>query len=153
VAVNSTNAYPGVGTRTVPLHKLVEYSFRECGKLAEEQTSQYVNAALQALQYILQDISNRGEVLFLWDQVLIGPRKNTRQYQLPNGTIDVRVFNWLATQNFIPNIALPSDNLTAPNAFDQTLNNVAQGTSLANWFGLDLGLGNDNRPTYVGING
>lgn len=142
----SANAYPLTAITKTPVLKLVEYAFRDCGLLAEQQTPQLLEAARQALQYLLQDLSNRGEILFLWRGLLLGTLQNKRELTLPKGTVDVRFISWISTRNFIASSALPP--IAAP-AFSGSLDTPVVGQSS---IGLDLGVGNANVPTYFGWN-
>ena len=142
----SANAFALTAITKTPVLKLIEYAFRDCGLLAEQQTPQYLEVARQALQYILQDLSNRGEILFLWRGILIAPLANKRVYELPAGTIDVRFLSWISTRNFVAQATLPS--VAAP-AFSGNLDTPVIGQ---NSIGLDLGENNASKPTYFGMN-
>ena len=48
-------AYSGTTQKTkINVAQFIEYAFRDAGKLAEDQTPEYINAAKQALFYIRQ---------------------------------------------------------------------------------------------------
>lgn len=144
-------AYSNTTNRTkISVAQLIEYAFREAGKTAEEQTPEYVEAARQALYYILQNSSNRGVNLWLLENQLYGTVTNQQTIQLPESTIDIREANWVYT--IIPGItaALPASNATAQNAFAQDLDLVATSTQANNWIGA--GYTGGQRVFYVGWN-
>jgi len=144
-------AYSGTTNQTkITVGQLIEFAFREAGKTAEEQTPEYIDAAKQALYYILQDSSNRGVNLWLLENQLYGTVTNQQTITLPESTIDIREANWVYTQ--IPGItdALPLSNATAANAFAQNLDLVATASNPDNWIGANYAGG--QRVFYVGWN-
>lgn len=129
-------AYSNTTNETkITVRQLIEYAFRSSGKTAEEQTPEYVEAAKQALYYILMNLSNRGVNLWMLENKLIGLIEDQKIVTLPESTIDIREANW--SYNIAPSIAeaLPIDNPDAPALFDQTLNNHATSTISKNYFG------------------
>lgn len=144
-------AYSGTTNQTkISVAQLIEYAFREAGKTAEEQTPEYIDAAKQALYYILQNSSNRGVNLWLLENQLYGTVTDQQTITLPESTIDVREANWVYT--VIPGItaALPTSNTTAQNAFAQNLDLVATASTPNNWIGA--GYTGGQRVFYVGWN-
>jgi hypothetical protein len=119
----------------VNVGQLIEYAFRASGKTAEEQTPEYINAAKQALFYILQNLSNRGVNLWMLKSILLGTITNQTVLTLPPGTIDVREANWryIVTPQIAE--ALPVSNPDASALFTESLDNYATSTVLNNWFG------------------
>ena len=144
-------AYSGTTNQTkVNVGQLIEYSFRECGKTAEEQTSQYVEAAKLALFYILQNLSNRGVNLWMLENKLIGTVKDQTIITLPEGTVDVREANWRYIVTPDISAALPASNSNASNLFDSDLSTYATSQVGANWFGA--GFTDGERIYQVGFN-
>ena len=144
-------AYSGTTNQTkISVAQLIEYAFREAGKTAEEQTPEYIDAAKQALYYILQNSSNRGVNLWLLENQLYGTVTDQQTITLPESTIDIREANWVYT--VIPGItaALPVSNTTAPNAFAQNLDLIATASAPNNWIGA--GYTGGQRVFYVGWN-
>ena len=149
----SANTYsPATGIATIKIADYIEYAFRDCGIVAELQTPQYVNAAKQAFYYLLQNLSNSGELLFNWRYILIGGRANTRQYTLPAGTIDIKEINYRYAITPMPAAFLPQDNPLTPNAFSKNLSGVPfTATATENWVGA-MYSATGFRPLHVGIN-
>jgi hypothetical protein len=144
-------AYSGTTNQTkINVGQLIEYAYREAGKTAEETTPEYVNAGKQALFYILQNLSNRGVNLWMLENKLIGTVANQTIITLPEGTVDVREANWryIVTPEIAE--ALPTDNISSPNAFDQNLDFYATSTVSKNWFGAQYQ--NAQRMFQVGFN-
>lgn len=79
---------------TITVDQLISFAYKEAGKLSEELTPEYINAARQALWYILINLSNRGVNLWLLEYVVFGSEAQTRQYTLPRGTVDIREINY-----------------------------------------------------------
>ena len=135
---------------TVDVDQMISYAFRGAGKQAEEITPEYVQAAKQALFYILQNSSNRGVNLWLLENIVLGAQSNQQILSMPQGTIDVREANWVYVQTPQISGALPTDNSTAPTVFDGNLSGFGTTTVSENWFGAAYGT-----PTsiyYVGFN-
>lgn len=148
-------AYSGTTNQTkITVDQLISYAFRDAGKTAEEITPEYVDAARQALYYILMNLSNRGVNLWLLENFVIGAQTNEQFITLPPGTIDVREANWVYIVNPGIGAVLPEDNPDAPILFDQSsnsdLNFHATSTLSENWFGA--GYAQDTRIFYVGFN-
>lgn len=131
-------AYSGTTNQTkITVAQLIEYAFREAGKTAEEQTPEYINAAKQALFYILQNLSNRGVNLWMLENKLIGTTQNQTVIEMPPGTVDVREANWRYVVTPEVNLALPADNIDSPALFDGNLSTHAMSTVDKNWFGAE----------------
>ena len=145
-------AYSGTTNQTtVNVDQLISYAFRDAGKQSEEITPEYVNAAKQALFYILMNMSNRGVNLWMLENYLCGALTAQQQLSMPQGTIDVRESNWVYIINSAASGYLPSDNSTSPSAFAQNLDLVATSTVGENWLGLQY---QTSQPVfYVGFNG
>jgi hypothetical protein len=129
-------AYSNTTNQTqITVGQLIEYAFRAAGKTAEEQTPEYINAAKQALYYILMNLSNRGVNLWMLKNLILGAVTDQTVLELPAETIDVREANWryLVTPQIAE--ALPLDNHDAPALFTGNLNNHATSTTGENWFG------------------
>lgn len=145
-------AYSGTTNQTkVTVAQLISYAFRESGKVAEEQTPELVDAAKQALFYILQNLSNRGVNLWLLENYLIGPLATTQRMALPPGTIDVREANWVYVTNTTASEYLPVSNPDSPSVFDMNLDLVSTSTIGDNWFGVEYQQAQS--VYYVGFNG
>lgn len=145
-------AYSGTTNQTkINVDQLISYAFRDAGKTAEEMTPEYVNAARQALFYILQNMSNRGVNLWLLENYLLGPLANQQWVSLPDGTIDVREANWVYVTNYAASGYLPTSNVNAPVAFDGNLDgHVTTSASPNNYLGVSYG--SAQRVFYVGFN-
>lgn len=132
-------AYSGTINQTkVNVAQLIEYAFREAGKTAEEQTPEYINAARQALFYILQSLSNKGIDLWMIKAVLLGAQQAQTVLPLPAGTVKILEANWRYLQTPQISEALPTDNPDAYNLFNNTdLSLYATTTALKNYFGWD----------------
>lgn len=138
------------GQTKINVDQLISYAYREAGKMAEEITPEYIEAAKQALFYNLQNLSNLGVNLWLLDNQLYGTVADQQKLPLPATTIDVREANWVYVQNLQISEALPVDNIESPNVFDQNLNTYGTTTTGENWFGAYF---NPAEPVYyVGIN-
>ena len=124
-----------VNETQITVGQLIEYAFRAAGKTAEEQTPEYVQAAKQALYYILMNLSNRGVNLWMLKNIILGTVADQTILQLPAETIAVREANWRYIVTPQISEALPIDNYDAPALFDNSLNNHATSTVSENWFG------------------
>lgn len=88
-------AYSGTINKTkITVAQLVEYAFREAGKTAEEQTPEYINAAKQALFYILQALTNKGVDLWSVKTYLLGALEAQTVLDMPEGTVEILAANW-----------------------------------------------------------
>jgi hypothetical protein len=144
-------AYSGTTNQTkINVGQLIEYAFREAGKAAEEQTPEYINAAKQALFYILMNLSNRGVNLWMLENRLFGTVTDQTVITLPPGTIDVRESNWRYIITPSVSEALPVSNPDSGNLFDQDLNTYATSTLGENFFGA--GYTGGQRIYQVGFN-
>jgi hypothetical protein len=135
----------------ITVGQLIEYAFRAAGKTAEEQTPEYIQAAKQALYYILQDLPNKGVNLWMLKEVLIGTVNGQKVVDLPASTIGIRIANW--SYNITPEIwnALPAANTDAAIVFDGDLDGYATSLSGANnWFGAEYD--SQQRIVNVGFN-
>jgi len=124
-----------VGKTQVNVAQMIEYAFREAGKTAEEQTPEYINAAKQALFYILQSLSNRGVDLWAVNTIMVGALQAQTVIDMPAGTVEVLEANWRYIQTPQASGYLPTDNVTSPAAFDYSLATHATSTVGENWFG------------------
>lgn len=130
-------AYSGTTNQTkINVDQLISYAYRDAGKTAEEMTPEYVEAAKQALFYILMNLSNRGVNLWLLENYLLGPLNTQQSVPLPPGTIDVREANWVYVINSEASDYLPTDNPDSPAVFSQSLDFVSESTSSKNYFGI-----------------
>ena len=135
----------------INVDQLISYAFRDAGKTAEEMTPEYVDAARQALFYLLQNLSNRGVNLWLLENYLCGALNAQQQLVMPEGTIDVREANWVYVINSEVAEFLPISNPDSLVVFDQNLDLVSTSIIGDNWFGLEY---QDAQPVfYVGFNG
>ena len=144
-------SYSGTTNQTaVNVDQLIAYSFRDCGKQAEEMTPELVNTAKQALFYILQNSVNRGPNLWLLQNVVLGAQSNQQTLSLPTNTIDVLEANWVYIQTPQISSALPTDNSTSATVFDGNLNGFGTSTTGENYFGASYGQATS--VYYVGFN-
>jgi len=89
-------AYSGTYNRTkVNVDQLISYAFRDAGKTSEEMTPEYINAAKQALFYILQNSVNRGINIWLQKIVVLGAQTNQQILPMPPNCVDVLEANWI----------------------------------------------------------
>ena len=136
---------------TVNVDQLISYAYRDAGKQAEEITPEYVDAAKQALFYILMNMSNRGVNLWMLQNYLCGALTAQQQLTMPVGTIDVRESNWVYIGYSAASQYLPISNPSSPSVFGQNINLVSTSTVGNNWFGLQY---QASQPVfYVGFNG
>jgi hypothetical protein len=83
-------AYSGtVGTTLVSVQKLIDHGARRCGKLAEELTSEQVQASRTMLFYLLSNLINIGIQYWAINKKVIGLNANQYIYDLPVGGVDV----------------------------------------------------------------
>lgn len=144
-------AYSGTINETqITVGQLIEYAFRAAGKTAEEQTPEYINAAKQALYYILMNLSNRGVNLWMLKTLLVGALKDQTVVTLPQEVIDVREANWRYLVTPQISGALPISNANASLLFDGNLDGYATSTLGDNWFGAAYG--SAQRIFQVGFN-
>lgn len=139
------------GQTQINVDQLISYAYRDAGKIAEEMTPEYIDAAKQALFYNLMDLSNRGVNLWLLENQLYGAVTAQQQLYLPKTVIDVREANWVYIINSAASEYLPTDNPESPAAFDQNLDVTATSTLSENYLGLQY---QQAQPVfYVGFNG
>lgn len=94
MASNYDNTSNTTGQTTISVDQMISFAYKEAGKLSEELTPEYINAARQALWYILINLSNRGVNLWLLDYIVMGSEAQQRAYTLPVGTVDIREANY-----------------------------------------------------------
>ena len=144
-------AYSGTTNQTkINVDQLISYAFRDAGKTSEEMTPEYVEAARQALFYILMNLSNRGVNLWLLENYLMGALETQQSVSLPPGTIDVREANWVYIINSSASEYLPIDNIDSPAVFNQNLEIVSESLVGENYFGIAYQ--NAQSVYYVGFN-
>jgi len=144
-------AYSGTTNQTkINVDQLISYAYRDAGKTAEEMTPEYVEAAKQALFYILMNLSNRGVNLWLLENYLIAPLATQQSLTLPPGTIDVREANWVYVINSQAIEYLPVTNIDSPAVFDQNLDLVSTSEIGKPYFGIQYE--NAQSVFYVGFN-
>lgn len=148
-------AYSGTYNQTkVNVDQLISYAFRDAGKTSEEMTPEYINAAKQALFYILQTSVNRGINIWLQKIVVLGAQTNQQILPMPSNCVDVLEANWIYIINPEIATALPVSSSSAYALFDQDsnadLNQFATSTLLDNYFGAEYQ--QQTRLFYVGFN-
>ncbi len=148
-------AYSGTYNQTkVNVDQLISYAYRDAGKTSEEMTPEYVQAAKQALFYILQNSVNRGINIWLQEVVVLGAQTNQQVLPMPTNCVDVLEANWIYIVNPTFSSTLPTDNATVPIMFDQTnnadLNEHGTSTLSKNYFGAAYSQA--TRLYYVGFN-
>ena len=148
-------AYSGTynGTK-VNVDSLISYAFRDAGKTSEEMTPEYIEAAKQALFYILQNSVNRGINIWLQKIIVLGAQTNQQVLPMPSNTVDVLEANWIYVVNPSFSQTLPVDNPDVYSLFDQSgnadLNLHATTTLSENYFGAAYSQA--TRLYYVGFN-
>lgn len=148
-------AYSGTynGTK-VSVDSLISYAFRDAGKTSEEMTPEYIEAAKQALFYILQNSVNRGINIWLQKIIVLGAQTNQQVLPMPSNTVDVLEANWIYVVNPSFSQTLPVDNPDVYSLFDQSgnadLNLHATTTLSENYFGAAYSQA--TRLYYVGFN-
>jgi hypothetical protein len=148
-------AYSGTYNQTkVNVDQLISYAFRDAGKTSEEMTPEYVQAAKQALFYILQNSVNRGINIWLQKIVVLGAQTNQQILPMPSNCVNVLEANWVYITNPEITAALPTSSVSAPVLFDQdgnsNLDQFATSTILDNYFGASYSQA--TRLFYVGFN-
>jgi hypothetical protein len=148
-------AYSGTYNQTkVNVDQLISYAYRDAGKQTEEMTPEYVQAAKQALFYILQNSVNRGINIWLQEVVVMGAQTNQQVLPMPTNCVDVLEANWIYIVNPTFSSTLPVDNTTVPIMFDQSgnadLNEHGTTTLVKNYFGAAYSQA--TRLYYVGFN-
>ena len=94
MASNYSNTSNTTAQTTITVDQMISHAYMEAGKLAEETTPEYVQAARRALWYILINLANKGVNLWLLEYYMMGSEAQTRQYTMPTGTVDVHVANY-----------------------------------------------------------
>lgn len=94
MASDYSNTSNTTAQTTITVDQMISHAYMEAGKLAEEATPEYVQAARRALWYILINLANKGVNLWLLEYYMIGSEAQTRQYTMPKGTVDVQVANY-----------------------------------------------------------
>ena len=138
----------------VNVDQLISYAFRDAGKTSEEMTPEYVQAAKQALFYILQTSVNRGINIWLQKIEVFGAQTNQQILKMPSNCVDVLEANWIYIVNPEIATALPVSSPSAYVLFDQDsnadLDQFATSTLLDNYFGAEYQ--QQTRLFYVGFN-
>ena len=148
-------AYSGTYNQTkINVDQLISYAYRDAGEIAEEITPEYIQAAKQALFYILQNSVNRGINIWLQKIEVLGAQTNQQFLTMPSNCVDVLEANWVYIVNPSISSALPVDNANAATLFDQSGNAnllfYATSTLSENYFGAAYSQG--TRLFYVGFN-
>jgi hypothetical protein len=148
-------AYSGTYNQTkINVDQLISYAYRDAGKTSEEITPEYINAAKQALFYVLQNSVNRGVNIWLQKIVVLGAQTNQQILTMPANCVDVLEANWIYIINPTYSNVLPASNVDAPMLFDQTTNanldEHATTTLIANYFGAEYDT--QTRLYYIGFN-
>ena len=140
-------AYSGtVGTTVVNVQKLIDHGARRCGKLAEELTSEQVEASKTSLFYLLSNLINIGIQYWAIDKIVIGLKADQYIYKLPLGSNDV--LNALYRRMNRPSGDYASSaGGTVSNAFDSNVDTICTQTSPNGNLSVDYGVDN---PVYVG---
>jgi len=132
MASNYDNTSNTTAMTSITVDQLISFAYKEAGKLSEELTPEYINAARQALWYILINLSNRGVNLWLLEYVVFGSEAQTRQYTMPRGTVDVREANYrLMTRPSATSDT--ADGLFGATNLDLSYTVAAGGTAQANY--------------------
>lgn len=142
------------GQTKINVDQLISYAFRDSGKTAEEITPEYVQAAKQALFYILQNSTNRGINIWLQKFVYMGSQIDQQYLSMPAQYNDILEAAWVYSTTPQITSALPVASTTAAALFDQSdnasLDLYATSTLVDNYFGATYSQG--QRIFYVGFN-
>jgi hypothetical protein len=143
-------AYSGTtGTTVVNVQDLIDHGARRCGKLAEELTSEQLQAARRSLFFFLSSLINIGINYWAINKEVIGLVPEQYVYELPLGAND-------ALNVLYRTMARPTPNATggyfassgvAYNAFDGDITTICTQTSPNG--NISINYGTDN-PIYAG---
>lgn len=144
-------AYSGtVGTTLVSVQKLIDHGARRCGKLAEELTSEQVQASRTMLFYLLSNLINIGIQYWAIGKKVIGLNANQYIYDLPVGGVDVLQALYRRMSRPTPNSTggyTSSAGGVVAFAFDNNIDTVCTQTSPDGSITVNYGNGN---PVYIG---
>lgn len=144
-------AYSGtVGTTVVSVQKLIDHGARRCGKLAEELTSEQVQASRTALYYALSNLINIGIQYWCINKKVYGLKANQYVYDLPVGGNDVLQALYRQMNRPTPNSTggySSSAGGTVGNAFDGQVDTVCTQVSTNGNIAIDYGT---NNSVYIG---
>jgi hypothetical protein len=144
-------AYSGtVGTTLVSVQKLIDHGARRCGKLAEELTSEQVQASRTMLFYLLSNLINIGIQYWAINKKVIGLNANQYIYDLPVGGVDVLQALYRRMNRPTPNSTggySSSAGGVVGNAFDNNIDTLCTQTSTNGNIAVNYGT---NNSVYIG---
>ena len=139
-------SYSGtVGQTVISVQKFIDQGARMSGKLAEELTSEQVQAAKQSLFFILSNLINQGINYWCISKQVYGMNADQFQYLLPVGGNDV--LNVLYRQMNRPEGSYFSSSGVTGLAFDNNVLTSNVQTSPNGNIGINYGT---NNPIYAG---
>jgi hypothetical protein len=135
-------AYSGtIGQTVINVQKLIDHGARRAGKLAEELTSEQVQAARESLYFWLSSLANLGIQYWAINKKVLGTDVDDNLYYLPVGTIDT--LNVLyRTSNRPSGTYASSAGGVAANAGDSDLDTYCQQTSTNGNISINFGASN-----------
>lgn len=144
-------SYSGtVGTTVVNVQNLIDHGARRCGKLAEELTSEQVEASRRSLFFLLSNLINIGIQYWAINKKVIGLNPNQYIYKLPIGANDALNILYRQMERPTPSDAggyIASTTYQLANAFDSNIDTYATQASPNGYMGVDYGVDNQ---IYIG---
>ena len=143
-------AYSGtVGQTVVTVQQFVDQGARQAGKLAEELTVEQVQAAKQALFFIMSNLINQGINYWAIEKKVYGLKPDQYEYLLPVGGNDVlnALYRWMNRPTPAAGGSYLSSSGNTGLAFDNNVLTSDAQTSPNGYIGINYG---SNNPIYAG---
>jgi len=134
-----------VGQTVITVQNLIDSGARRAGKLAEELTSEQIQASKQSLYYLLSNLVNRGIQYWCIQKVVLGLVPDKYIYDMPVGVNDILNSNYRTLTANTSGGYSSSGN--SANVFDGQYTNICQLSSNTGVIGINNGSGS---PVYVG---
>lgn len=139
-------SYSGtVGNTVVTVQQFIDQGARLSGKLAEELTSEQMQASKQALFFVLSNLINQGINYWCINKKVYGLKADQYEYLLPVGGNDV--LNVLYRTLNRPTGTYTASSGVAANAFDNNVNTSDAQVAPNGYIAVSYGA---NNPVYAG---
>lgn len=145
-------AYSGtIGQTVINVQKLIDHGARRAGKLAEELTSEQVQAARESLYFWLSSLANLGIQYWAINKKVLGADVDDNLYYLPVGTIDTLNVLYRTTNRPTGTYTTSvTSNGAADNVGDSNLDTYCQQTVSNGNISVNFGASN---PIFIGTIG
>ena len=139
-------AYSGTYGTLVTVQKLIDHGARRCGKLAEELTSEQVEASKTSLYFLLSNLINIGIQYWAIGKKVYGLKADQYVYLLPVGANDALNVLYRRMNRPTGSYASSAGGVVA-NAFDGDIDTICTQSAPAGNISVNYGTNNE---TYIG---